>query len=137
MPWLLLEATENIVILSIELDLVLVEVVEQIICAQDLCNLHQLIRVTVAVEERLLAENHGRKHGSQTPHVEAVIVFLEVDQQLGALEITRGDADVVLRARVIELGQSPINQTQLQRSAGRRYDEASGRDALFGSHGRS
>lgn len=63
-PGLLLEAAENVVVLSVQLNLVLVKVVEQIVRAEDLSNLDQLIRVAVPMEERLLPEDHGRKHGA-------------------------------------------------------------------------
>lgn len=66
------------------------------------------------MEEGLLAEDHGRKHGPQAPHVKAVVVFLEVNQQLRTLEITRSNADVVLSAGVVELSQTPVNETQLE-----------------------
>lgn len=112
-PRLLLEPTEDIVVLSVEFDLVLVEVIKQLVRAKDLSNLDELIRVAVAVKERLFAEDHGGKHGAQAPHVEAVIVLLEVDEQLGTLEVSRSDPNVVLRLRVVELGQTPVNEPQL------------------------
>ncbi len=79
-PRFLLETAEDVVVLGIELYLVLVEVVEEIVGTEDLGNLHQLVRVTVPVEEGFLAEDHGRKHSAKTPHIETVIVFLEVDE---------------------------------------------------------
>lgn len=115
MPGLLLESTEDVVVLGVELYFVLVEVLEQLIGAEDLGDLNELIRVALAVEEGLLAEDHGGKHGSQTPHVEAVVVFLEVNQQLGSLEIPRRDSDVVLCGRVVEFSQTPVDKTELQK----------------------
>ena len=102
MPRLLRKAAQNIIILRIELDIVLVQVIEQVFRAEDLSNLHQLIRITIPVEKGLLAENHAREHGTQAPHVEAVVVLLEIDEQLGAFEVAAGDADVVLGAGVVE-----------------------------------
>lgn len=78
-PGLLLKATKNVVVLRIQLNLILVQVVEQIVGSQDLGNLHKLVRVAVAMEKRLLAENHRGKHGTKAPHVQAVVVFLEID----------------------------------------------------------
>lgn len=63
------------------------------------------------MEEWLLAEDHGGEHGSQTPHVEAVIVLLEIDQKLRTLEVSGGNSDVVFGTGVVELGQAPINKT--------------------------
>lgn len=113
MPWLLLEATKDVVILRVQLDLVLVEVVEQIVGAEDLCDLDELIRVTVAVEKRLLPEDHGGEHGTQAPHVEAVVVLLEVDQEFRTLEIARSHPDVVLSTRVVKFSKTPVDEAQL------------------------
>jgi len=109
-PGLLLEAAEDVVVLGVELDLVLVQVVEQVVGAEDLGDLDELVGVAVSVEEGLLAEDHGGEHGAQAPHVQAVVVLLEVDEQLGALEVARGDADVVLGAGVVELGEAPVDE---------------------------
>lgn len=113
-PGLLLEPTQDIVVLSIQLYLVLVQVVEQLVRAENLGNLYKLVRVRIAVEKRLLAEDHRGEHGSKGPHVQAVVVLLEIDQQLRALEIPGRDTDVVLSSWMVKLGQTPINQAQLQ-----------------------
>lgn len=135
-PGLLLEAAEDVVVLRVQLNLVLVNVVKEVVGAQDLCDLDQLVRVAVAVEEGLLAEDHGRKHGAEAPHVQAVVVLLKVDEQLRPLEVARGDTDVVLGAGVVELGETPVDQSQLDAVS-------SGWGAVWegsipcGSHGRS
>lgn len=110
-PRLLLEAAEDIIVLRVELDLVLVEIVEEVVGAQDLGNLDQLVRVAVAVEKWLLPKDHGRKHGAQAPHVQAVIIFLKVHQQLGSLKVSGSDAHIVLGAGVVELCQTPVDET--------------------------
>ena len=86
-PRLLLEAAENVVVLRVQLNLVLVNVVKQVVGAQDLGNLDQLVRVALAVEEGLLAEDHRGKHGTEAPHVQAVVVLLKIDEQLRALKV--------------------------------------------------
>lgn len=86
-PGLLLKAAEDVVVLGVELNLVAIEVVEEVVGAENLCDLDELVRVTVAVKEGFFAEDHRGKHGAEAPHVEAVVVFLEVDEELGALEV--------------------------------------------------
>lgn len=113
MPRLLLEPAQDIVVLGVKLDLVLVEVVEEVIGTKDLCDLDKLIRVAAAVEERLLSEDHRGKHGTQAPHVQAVIVFLEVDKQFRPFEVAGGNTNVVLGPGVVELSETPVDQTQL------------------------
>jgi len=50
------------------------------------------------MEERLLLEDHASEHAAQRPHVEGVVVLLEVYQQLGALEVPGRHAHVVFLA---------------------------------------
>jgi len=64
-PWLLGISAKYVVVLGIELNVVLVKIVEQIFCSQNLCDLDQLIGITVPVEKWLPPEDHGREHGSQ------------------------------------------------------------------------
>lgn len=42
---------------------------------------------------------------------------LEVDEELGALEVAGRDAHVVLGPRVVELGEAPVDEAQLRASA--------------------
>lgn len=113
-PGLLLETAEDVVVLGVELDLVAVQVVEEVIGTQDLGDLDELVGVAVAAEEGFLAEDHRGKHGTETPHVQAIVVLLEIDEQLWALEVAGGDADVILRAWVVELCQTPVDEAQLR-----------------------
>lgn len=112
-PGLLLETAENVVVLGVELNLVLVEVLKELVSAEHLGNLDELIGVALAMEEGLLAEDHGREHGTETPHVEAVVVFLKVDQQLRALKVTGSDSHVIFGGGVVEFGQTPVDEAKL------------------------
>lgn len=116
MPGLFLKAAENVVVLSVELDLILVQVVEQVIGAQDLGYLDQLVAIRVAMEEGLFAKDHGREHRSETPHVQAIVVFLEVNQEFWTLEVAGCHAHVVFGARVVEFGQAPVDEPKLPKS---------------------
>lgn len=80
MPILPRESPEDVVVLSVELNVVSVKILKQIVRSENLCNLHQLIGIAVPVEEGLLSKDHRSEHGSQRPHVERVIVFLKIDQ---------------------------------------------------------
>lgn len=130
MPALLGESAENVVVLSIEFDVVLVEVVEKVFRAKDFGDFDQLVTVAVPVEEWLLPKNHACKHSAQRPHVQAIVVLLKVDQQLGTLEVPASvkisdsaqsslelanlrDSDVVLGPCMVKFRQTPVNQAQL------------------------
>lgn len=69
MPRLLLETAENVVVLRVKLDLILIKVVEQVVSAENLGNLYELVGVALSMEERFLAENHGCEHCAQAPHI--------------------------------------------------------------------
>lgn len=120
MPGLLREAPNNVVVLGIKLYLVLVQVVEEVIGAENLGDFHKLIRIALAVEKGLLPEYHGRKHCSETPHIQAVVVLLEINEQLGTLEVSTRHTYVILGSRVVEFCQSPVDKTELRRSDERR-----------------
>ena len=48
----------------------------------------------------------------ERPNVKRVVVDLQVNQQLRALEVAGGDTHVVLLAEVVVLGEAPIDQAQ-------------------------
>lgn len=108
------EPADDVVVLGVELYLVLVQVIEEVIGAEDLCDFDKLIRVALAMEEGFLSEDHGREHGPKAPHVQAVVVLLKIDEQLGALEISTRHTYVILSSRMVELRQSPVDETQLK-----------------------
>ena len=112
-PWLLRVPTKYVVVLGVQLYIIFVQIIEQIFCPEDLCDLYQLVRVAVPVEEGLLSEDHRSEHGTEGPHVKGVVVLLEIDQKLGAFEVTGRDPDVIFSPRVVELSETPINQSKL------------------------
>lgn len=57
-PRLLLEAAKDVVVLCIKLNLVLVQIIEEIVRAENLGNLDQLVGVAASMEERLLPKDH-------------------------------------------------------------------------------
>ena len=100
---------EYFVILGIKFDIVLVQVFKELLGAQNLGDLDQLVRVTGSMEERFFAENHGGEHRAKRPHIQGVVVLLEVNEQFRALEISRRNSHVVLRSLVVEFGKTPVN----------------------------
>ena len=112
MPRALRKPAQNIIVLRIQLNIVLIEIIEQILGPQNPCDLNQLVRITVPVEKRLFPENHAGEHGAQAPHIEAVIVLLEIHQQLRPLKVARRDADVVLGACMVEFRQPPVDEAE-------------------------
>jgi hypothetical protein len=64
------------------------------------------------VEEGLLAVDHAGKHAPETPHVEGVVVVLQVDEKLGTLKVARRHADVVLLIGVVKLGETPVDKPE-------------------------
>jgi hypothetical protein len=61
------------------------------------------------LEEGFFLEDHASEHAAERPDIEGVVVGLKVNKQFGSLEVTTGDANIVLLAGVIELSETPIN----------------------------
>jgi hypothetical protein len=113
-PLLLGEPPNDVVVLGVKFYLVLVQVVEEVVGAEYFGDFDKLIRVALPVEEWLLSEDHRREHGSKTPHVQTVVVLLEINEQLWALEISTRHTYVILGSRMIELGQAPVDEAKLR-----------------------
>jgi len=62
LPALLRKSPEDVVVLLIQLDFVLVEIVEQVFRAKHLRDFDELVRIAVAVEEGLFAEDYRCEH---------------------------------------------------------------------------
>ena len=60
------------------------------------------------MEEGLFSEDHGGEHGAERPHVQGIVVFLEIDEKFRTFEVTRGDADVVFGAGMVEFCKTPV-----------------------------
>lgn len=87
-PLSLFTLLDNIIILGVQFDIVVSQVLVKIICPKDLCNLHQLIRITVSTEEWLYSIDHGGKHCPKRPHVKRIVVLLKVDEKLWTFEVS-------------------------------------------------
>ena len=62
LAWLL---SDNVIVVAVKGHIVLFYVSEEFVCAQNLCNLDQLIVVVFSLEERFLLEDHPCKHASK------------------------------------------------------------------------
>jgi len=76
-------------------------------------NLHELIIVVFSTEEWLTTEDECCKYASKGPEIETVVIILNVNEELRALEVARSDTDVVLHAGMIKLCKAPVDELQL------------------------
>ena len=53
-------------------------------------------KLSLPVKEGFFSEDHAGEHAAQTPHVQAVVVHLVVNEQLGSLEVTTGHSHIIL-----------------------------------------
>mmetsp|Transcript_12226 Transcript_12226/g.22110 ORF Transcript_12226/g.22110 Transcript_12226/m.22110 type:complete len:371 (+) Transcript_12226:309-1421(+) len=104
---------QNPIEMGVQFQVIGIQVMEQFLRPKNLGNFDQLIVVIMSVKEGLLPENHPREHTSQTPHIQRVIILLQIHQQLRPLEVPTRNTDVILPPRMVKLGQTPINQPQL------------------------
>ena len=80
MPGFLGVLADHIIVLLVKCDIVLFDVGEELVCAEDLGDLDELIVVVLALEEWLLLEDHAREHATQGPDVEGVVIGLQIYQ---------------------------------------------------------
>lgn len=97
----------------LQLDIVFVEIGKELLCAEGLGDLLELVVVVAALEERLLLEDHASHHHPQRPNIQRIVVVLIGDQQLGPLEIPRTHSHVVVLFGKVELAEAPIDDLQL------------------------
>lgn len=72
LPRLFGMTAQDAIKVGVQFKMVRVQIVEQLLGAQNLGNLHELVVVVMAVEEGLLAEDHSGEYAAQTPHVEGI-----------------------------------------------------------------
>jgi len=111
-PLLLGEVAEDVVEVTVKLDLVLLNVLEQFSGSEHLGDFNKLIVVVFTLEEGLLLEDHASEHAAEGPDVERVVVDLEVDEEFRSLEVSTGDTDIVLLTGVVEFSETPINKAE-------------------------
>ena len=104
---------EQVIVVGVQLQVVLVKIGEKLLSAQNLGNLHQLVVVVAALEEGLSFEDHASEHATKRPNVQGVVVSLQVDEEFGSFEISGSDADIVLLTWMVELGETPVDESQL------------------------
>ena len=98
--------------MRVELNAVSAQVRVQLVCAKNARDLDELVIVVLAVEEGLFAEDHAGEHAAEGPHIEGVVVVLEVDEELGTFEVAAGNADIVLLLGMVELSKTPVNEAK-------------------------
>ncbi len=91
---------------------------EKRVSAEHAGNLDQLIVIVVAVKEWLTLEDERGEHATEAPHVKAVVILLEVDEKLGAFEISAGNAHVVPARNITKTTQKHSEGKAPGRTAG-------------------
>lgn len=107
--------SEDIIVVAVQCHVVLLDVLEELVCAQHLRYLHQLVVVVLTLKERFLLEYHTGKHAPKRPDVKRVVINLQINQQLGTFEVARSHADIVLLAGMVKLRKTPVDETKLAR----------------------
>mmetsp|Transcript_28940 Transcript_28940/g.41358 ORF Transcript_28940/g.41358 Transcript_28940/m.41358 type:complete len:280 (+) Transcript_28940:342-1181(+) len=104
---------QNPIKMRIQLQIIRIQILKELLRPKNFCNLHQLIIVIMPMEEWLLPKNHACKHTPQTPHIQRIIILLQIHQQLRSLEVPTRHTNIILPSRMIKLRQPPINQPKL------------------------
>jgi len=110
-PRLLRMLAKDVVVVVVKGHVVLLDISIEVICAEDFCDLDQLVIVVLTLEEWLLLEDHSCKHAAKRPDVQAVVVILQINQKLWTLEVARSHPHVVFLLRVVKFCETPIDQS--------------------------
>lgn len=79
---------QQVLVVRVERQAVLVKVSVKFFSAEHFGNLDELVVVVATLEEGLPLEDHTGEHAAEGPDVERVVISLQVDEQLGSLEVT-------------------------------------------------
>ena len=105
--------SKYIVVVSIKSHVELLHISVQLFSSQNFGNFNQLVVVILSLEEWLLLEDHTRKHTTEGPNIQVVIVSLQVNKQLWTFEVSASYSNIVLLVWMIELSKTPVDQSQL------------------------
>ena len=109
----LLTVLEQWCTLRRQVEFVLPHVIFKVLHSHHVHDPRQLVVVVTPLEESVDAEQHTGKGAPKRPNIERVVILLIVDEQLRSLVIARGDTHIVFLVWLVEVGQTPINQTQV------------------------
>ena len=113
-PLLLPVPAVDVIVLSIKLDLILVHPFEQLICAQYLRDLDQLIRVVVpSTKERLLTEDDRCNYASYRPDVRRQVIPSIADEVFRSSPKPGPDTACVRIVGIVIVREAPIDQAKL------------------------
>jgi len=78
--------------------------------AHDPCHLIVVIR---SLEERVNIEKHTGKGAPKRPNVQRVVIFPVLDEEFWSFVVSAGDADVVLLLGLVEVGEAPVDDSEV------------------------
>ena len=84
-------SAKDAVEMGVQFKVVGVQVGKELVSTKDLGYLDQLVVVVMPVKERFLAKDHTSKHASKTPHIQRIIIVLQIHQQFWALQNVRNE----------------------------------------------
>ena len=88
-------------------------VVLQVLSAHYINDFYQLIVVVSSFKERICLEHETSQRASDRPHVQRIVVFLVFYKKFRSLVIATCNPNIVFVFRLVEVCQSPIDQTQI------------------------
>ena len=104
-PWLSWNRVlrKQVFIVGVKRETILVQVGVELLSAEHLGDFDELIVVVTSLEERFALEDHACKHAAERPDIKRVVIGLQINEQLGPLEVSGSDAHIILLAWVVEL----------------------------------
>ena len=99
--------------ISIQSQIILSHVFEQIVSAQDFSDFNELIIIIVPKKEGVLLEDDFSHGAPRTPHVKGVVVLHVIHEQFRSLVVARGNTHIIGLVWHVEVGKTPIYDSKL------------------------
>lgn len=80
--------TQDVIVVRVKSNVIFLNVGVKLISSENLSNFDKLIVVVFSLEEWFLLENHAREHATKRPDIKRIVISLQVNKKLWALEIS-------------------------------------------------
>ena len=104
---------EDTLVIIVQFAVVFIDVIQEVICSQDLSDSFKLVVVACALEKGINLEDETGQHASGGPDIEGVIIELVVDEEFRSFVVSGGDSDIEFSVGEEKFSEAPINKSEL------------------------
>lgn len=96
-----------------EVELVSAQIFFKVVSSHYADNASHLVIVVTSLKEGVDVEKHSSEGTSQRPDIKRVVVLAVFHQEFRAFVISASDTYVILSVRLVKIGQSPVDNTEV------------------------